>query len=372
MLKNNFKNSSCHLLLLLIVAWASACSETHSYKEPDNFKKLPSEMNIKRSLIEKDFKYSSTGLSENKVLPFSVAGYPQGLAVKNGNIFVVDNNKGEVFKFDITSKNEIQKTPINLEQDLSYPNDIQILKDKTLISDNEGIKFFDNKGKFQKLLRIFRPINNYFADANGFIYANSSTSKVDTDKSLILKIDEKGQIISRFGKTTRNSRFNQDNSSAFISVSDKFIVLAYINTPKIQIYDKNKETLLKEIKIYHPIFNDLKKRVAKEKINYEKQGKVFLPRYIAGLKVFQDKIYLLLHLPYLEIIELDFNGIELSRLQFKEGQIINDYFGFDIALVDEKSNFIVGTLENSRNPMLMLLSSTNQENTGGKIENEKE
>jgi hypothetical protein len=69
---------------------------------------------------------------------------------------------------------------------------------------------------------------------------------------------------------------------------------------------------------------------------------VKLPRYVAGIAAVDDHIFVLLHLPQVEIVEFDFLGNEKNRFRSSEVSKVLNYFGLGIQNERGVLKFYVG------------------------------
>jgi hypothetical protein len=325
---------------------------------------LPTETQIKISLLQKITKVSnnSVQLSEVSAIPFAIGEYPIDFVLHENDVFVAENNKGKIYQINIENK-EVNDFSANLEsrKNLSFPTSIRYFNDKFWVFDNEGLKTFDKEGRKLNLVKVFSSVTHFEISQNETIYANSLTNKSQSSRALIYKINKHGEITGSIGK----KESKETDEEAYISLTENLIVSAFRNRPVIHIYDKGSEILVKELNISHPIFAELEKSVANLKEAYKKEGKIFLPRYFAGIKTFRDRLFILLSLPHLEIVELDLQGNELQRYYAKNAEMNLDYFGFDVRSVGEQRQFIVGTMTGINTPNLKLFSYSDKNKLGG-------
>ena len=322
-------------------------------------KKLPSETEIKKALLQKfpDKLDGKIQPLETLDIPFANGEYPIDFVVVKNYVFVAENNRGKIYGINLENnsvKELFGESKSNIR--LIYPTTIKFFKDNLLLFDNEGLKKFDREGRFLSLNKVFNSVSHFDIDSNGIIYANSLVSKSKEENPLILKINEQGEVLEGFGK--RNSTKSEEE--AYVSINNKFIITGKKNFQSIQVFNKNDNSLVKDFPVSHPIFAELGKSIAEFKDDFLKEGKTFLPRYVAGVKILDEKVFVLLFLPYVEIVELDLRGNEITRYQVKDKTNCFDYFGFDVRLVGEQHQFIVGAMTSPFSPTLKLLTTFKQ------------
>lgn len=102
------------------------------------------------------------------------------------------------------------------------------------------------------------------------------------------------------------------------------IFAALKHRPALQVFDRREGTLVNEVKIDHKIFEGLASELAGTEA-----GKTSLPTYVAGVSAVGESVFVLLHLPRLEIVEFDLRGRERASYYSDDLPTIANYFGFD-------------------------------------------
>lgn len=336
-----------------------ACVGNHAeFKSDDSEKPLPNEMNLKRSLLEKFPLSNALPLKvEKSFTPNSdeVLVYPISLAVsEDGQIYVSDNNGQAIYKAPSDLSTIARFSKENAERDekkLKYPNTIRFYRSQIFVADNDGIKVFKQNGELEKLIRTYYSINDFSIDSEGNFFVNANFLTASQENSLVIKLSENGTRVAGIGRRPNPSENNDVEGQAYIEVKEPNIIVAYKHLPLVQIFDIKSGDLIREFEIKHPIFGELKKLKDNKEFVNPKTSIVVLPKYFAGVKVFEDRIYLLLHFPNPEIVEVDFQGNEINRYRSEAVTAMN-YFGFDVHSVGNVRQFIVGVIEPSRAPTI--------------------
>lgn len=331
------------------------CAENHVVSKNESLEKsLPNEMSAKRSLLEKFPLTNAFPLKAEKSFTSNnneVLAYPVSLAAsENGQIYVSDNNGQAIYKIssDLSTIARISKEKSERdEENLKYPNTIRFYHNKIFVADNDGIKVFKPNGELEKLIRSYYSTNDFSIDSEGNFFVNAIFLNPNDENSLAIKLNENGTRVGGIGQRLNPSENNDVEGKAYVEVKEQSLIVAYRHFPLIQIYDIKSGDLIRESEVKHPIFDELKNLKNNKEFVNPRTGVVVLPRYFAGVKVFENRIYLLLHLPNPEIVEIDFQGKELNRYRSDAITAMN-YFGFDVRSVGDARQFIVGVIEPSQ------------------------
>ena len=366
------------VLIIFVAVSLQACVGNRAELKSDNAEKpLPNEMNLKRSLLEKFLPPKAVPLKVEKSFTPNSDGvfvYPISLAIsEDGQIYVSDNNGQAIHKVPSDLSTAARFSKENVEQDekkLKYPNTIRFYNNKIFVADNDGIKVFKQNGELEKIIRTYYSINDFSIDSEGSFYVNANFLTASQENSLIIKLDENGTRIGGAGRRSNSAEDNDAEGIAYVEVKEPYIVVAYKHLPLVQIFDIKSRDLIREFEVKHPIFGELKKLKNNKEFANPKTGIFVLPRYFAGVKVFDNKIYLLLHFPYPEIIEVDSQGNELNRYRSEAIAAMN-YFGFDVRSVGGARQFIVGVIEPLRAPTIAAFSPNTETKSKDQQEQKK-
>jgi len=186
------------------------------------------------------------------------------------------------------------------------------------VVDAGRIQVFDSDGKYKRSFKNIDTIND-FVVGNGYIYANCIYSYQDTDENpLIHKYNLMGELVKTFGKRLNIENHNSIDSRTYLTFQNDTLITGFKYHPLLKQFSTEGE-LINEIRIDLEILKKL------EKYNYDKsftnpsRGVINLPRLIAGIDATENRFYILLHLPRIEILELD-----------KDGKITNIYYNKEI------------------------------------------
>ena len=356
------------LVLAIFVAIVSmACIVNQAETDGKSSEKpLPNEMTEKWKLLQKFTSFKAVPLEVTKTFILNdeqLVNYPASLTTSGDrHIYLSDNNGHKIFNISSDSELPIQfsKERKDSDESLKYPNTIKIYREKIFVSDNDGIKVFNKSGEFEKTLRVYYSINSFTIDSKGDFFINPNFLEPNQENPLIIKLDKNGTRTGEIGQITNSAEYNGLEGNAYVETSDKYIILAYKHLPLVKIFDSENGRLIRKIKVEASIFDELGKLKENKEFVNPRKGINVLPRYVAGLKVLQNKIFLLLHLPHPEIVVLNFQGKEIIRFRAEELRESN-YFGFDIRLVGDEYQFIVGAIELSQRPTIIEFNENKKE-----------
>lgn len=216
---------------------------------------------------------------------------------------------------------------------------------------------FSPSGRFERLTRSYFGISSFTVTDNGTILANTLIRNPANDDPLIVEIEPDGKQVRGFGARRNVAGHNGAEDVAFLTVSKTLLFAAFKHHPTIEIYDIRSGRLVQTLTIDHPIFRELQKELTSEK---NSDGRVFVPRYLAGIRVVDNRIFLCLHLPEPEIWELDQKGNRLAQSRISGLPPAVDFFGFDIRLDKGSLLFAMGIIDQRWNATVSEIKITTE------------
>jgi len=269
--------------------------------------------------------------------------YPSSIDTdKDGNILIADNMAHTIDLYSAkTNETSVVPTPTG-EGALRFPYVVRKAQQKIYVTDDEGIKIFKENGQFEKLLRAHYSMWDFALGNDGSIYTNTAYREQTESEGLIVKLNPNGMRVSSFGRRFNQPQYKGLDDQAFIKCSWPLLFVAFRHRPLVAIYDLKSEKLVREFSIQHPVFSRLDTLSKDESFTNPTPSRVVLPRYVAGITVVDDSIFVLLHLPHVEIVEFDFLGNEKNRFRSSEVSNILNYFGFGVRSERGVRKFYVG------------------------------
>ena len=268
----------------------------------------------------------------------------------SGGLYISDNNgqKIQYWPSDSTIAKVLTTDASNGE--LKFPNTIRWSSNRILVSDNDGIKTFSPEGHLERLTRSYFGISSFAVTDKGTILANTLIRNPADDDPLIVEIEPSGKQLRGFGVRRNVAGHNGAEDVAFLAVSKTLLFAAFKHHPTVEIYDLEFGQLIQRLTIDHPVFRDLQQELRSANASEgEQHDRVFIPRYLAGIRVVDNRIFLCLHLPEPEIWEVDRQGNPLAQFRITGLPPAVDVFGFDVRLDNGSLLFAVGTIDQQWN-----------------------
>lgn len=269
--------------------------------------------------------------------------YPSSMVTdEEGNVLIADNMAHAVdFYSARTNETTVVPTPTG-EGALRFPFMVRKAQQKIYVTDDEGVKIFKENGQYEKLLRTHYSMWDFVIGNDGSIYANTAYRGPSESDGLIVKLNPNGERVSSFGRRFNQAQYKGIDDQVFMTCSWPMLMVAFKHRPLVAIYDLTTENLVREFAIQHPVFSRLDALSKDESFTNPTSSRVVLPRYVAGIAAADDRIFVLLHLPQVEIVEFDFLGNEKNRFRSSEVNNVLNYFGFGVQNKRGVRKFYVG------------------------------
>lgn len=284
-------------------------------------------------------------------------GNPSDLAVaQSGELYVVDNYASAITVLD--EDGDFLRTIGRAGQgpgEFDHPLRIEIAeKDVIYVSQGGRITKIDARGGFIDLFHLMLSIDD-FKVMGGRLYANMIRRPGAPENSIIGVLDSRGKQIFSFGEPLRMPSLNLEDQAAVLSSDGVLLYVAFRHHPLIRVYDEH-GAIVKEIRIKLKILDKIE-RLARDPaytgLKYNPRAAPRLPRVIAAVSVHDDKIYVLLHLPRIEILCLDKNGNVVHHYYCNEvDDIVNYGYGLGVRRIGEATRFYLA--DSPRGKILIL------------------
>ena len=312
----------------------------------------PSEFTVKHHL-QQDQKENSVRMEV--VTPYrfvsNQAGsefvFPASISYSDsGTIYISDNNGHRIHYWPVDASTSTAFLPESGNGKLKFPNSIQYVDGEIFISDNDGIKVFTPDGHLQRLIRSYFGIFSFIKTTKENIFANSLIRNADAQDPLIVELNQHGKELRGFGRRHNVAGHNGLEDQAFLAISGSLLLAAFKYQPLVEIYDVESGKLMGSFDIDHPVFRALSRELEWQRVPQKpEEGRVFVPRYLAGIRASGKRIFLCLHLPEPEIWEVDQKGNRLKEFRVSGLPPAVDIFGFDIRSVTDKLTFSIGIID---------------------------
>lgn len=267
---------------------------------------------------------------------------PSDITMQNNQyLLVVDNSIHKIFKFSLEGKLiDLFGREGQGPGELQYPYSIFSTSRKIYIRDGTGINIYDSDINFIKKFKAFRTIDDfYITDDDKHIFANCSY-RLENGGPLIEEYNANGKIINSFGDRFNRQGHKTYDSCCFLSGNNEEIVVAFKYYPIIRRYTHD-GNLINEFKINIEILENLEKLNFNKKFTNPAINIINLPLILAGVEIIDSRIFVLLHLPRLEILELDKYGTILKHYYCAELKNIFGLVGFCVLKKEESLNFYI-------------------------------
>lgn len=364
------RNTNVPALLAAVICafgFAGCGSKSAMLKGATASPSLPPEIEIKERLLRESPVAVSNRMSVERSLRRGDGGafiHPASLVSNGeGGVFISDNNGHNIF---YCPPDASVAAPLPEQEGmgkLHFPNTIYLRKGEIFVTDNDGIKIYGQEGSFQRLIRTYYGLFNFVVSDDNRIYANVYLKEPRDSDPLIVEMDGEGRKLRGFGRRLNLPGYNSAADHAYLVTSGNHLLAAFKHRPILQVFDRQAGTLINEVKIDHKIFDGL----ARESAGTD-AGRKSLPRYVAGMSVVGNSVFVLLHLPRVEIVEFDLQGKERARYHCDELPTITNYFGFDAHSKDDGYVFTIGIMDSRWLPSLVEVRSAKPANPISKEE----
>lgn len=294
-------------------------------------------------LTLRPYRSAKTGAGANYVFPASITYSDKGA------LYVSDNNGHRIHYWAIDSPTLTALPAESGNGQLKFPNTIQYSAGNILISDNDGIKVVSPDGRFQRLIRSYLGVFSFVEDQQS-IFINPLVRNPKAEDPLIIELDKKGKQVSGFGRRRDVVAYKGLADQAYLSASANLLFVAFKHQPLVEIYDTSSGELRGSFEIDHPVFRSLTSELARKGIGHkQEQERIFLPRYLSGVRIIDDRVFICLSLPDPEIWEFDKKGTTVGKYKVSGLPTAVDIFGFDIRLSQESLVFSIGIIDQEWN-----------------------
>ena len=264
----------------------------------------------------------------------------------SGNIYVTDNKRKAVLKFDSSGHylGQFGQKGKSKER-FSLPQDILLTKDFIVVHDLKPgrVQYFDSGGNFIKSTKVYKnKIHDMAINEDGLLFLAKALS--DEDSALIDVFSPEGILRYSFGELIFGHfsvyGIHPLNSRKLGFTEKGKLLVAFSYFPAVRKYSQDGR-LLAEYKIDNGIME------AKEKLNLKLLGRARRTKFhqayaqaIIAIKAFEGKIYLLGNYPRLEILQINDSG-KIERTYWTEYDALSKPKDFIVQRVGGQIRFYV-------------------------------
>lgn len=246
-------------------------------------------------------------------------------------LYIVDNRSQRVTELSPQFA-VLRQFPSDPHNELVRPTWAAISSDGSLyVLDLNGFNVFSVSGE---LLRKFKaPVgcNAITIGPNDKLYVNPifSYSKPESNQPLIMQFDLSGTLVNSFGKRIDKPENRSYDSRVLLTWYRDELLAVFNHRCKMQRYSLDGR-LIKDIDIPSRLLREIEQYNLDPKFTAQVPGRVGLISLVAGVSVFRERIFILLDLPRIEILEFD-----------PEGRQRNHYYCSDVERFTGPGNGLV-------------------------------
>jgi len=256
----------------------------------------------------------------------------------DNTLFVVDNLKHEIRIFRLNANGHmILGQEGNGPGDFQFPRSIAFSETRYFVSDNNGIEVFDKDLYFIKRVRPFLNVTTLCILGKN-IYCNAMDSYRNRFP-LVFRLDLNGRIEKCYiDEQIEGSRLRLDKEGRIFSLGD-MIVFVPINWNQIYFLDTNLG-LIKKLALDYPLLDVLQEWNTSID-SLPDLHSVWLCNMVAAAKTFEGKIFILLNVPRLEILEVSSEGKVVTHFYDDEYFRQMNWIDFAIDRINNSIKFYV-------------------------------
>lgn len=334
--------------LALTLPAALGCGADATTAAPSDF----DELQLKRDIL------ADCQLPPADPLEIVAAAEPQDLLADpaavayaaDGSVFVVESLVHRVVRFQPSLAQPgvfVQSQP-GIE--LLYPSRLRLTPDGLWVRDTRALRRFDFNGETTERLRTFYAMHDFDVLPGGGFVISPRFLDWSPEKPLLVKLDSRGRRIIEFGERSQRRQWAGQDNAVFLSLAGETLTATFRHLPQLRTYHTASGDLLLEAAVEHPVFPRLAEAYRRRSDNAFKSqgnsGSFQLPQYLAGGRALEDSLWLLLHLPHLEIAEYSLDGRLKRRLRAPDLPFdVADYRGFDVRIEAGSPSFAVALIE---------------------------
>jgi hypothetical protein len=238
----------------------------------------------------------------------SILKMPVCLKIKEGKIFILDNNRHRLIVYSKDGKflhflGQQGRGP----GDIFYPQWFDFLNDNICIANGNGLDIFGKDLKFINRIRVFIPMSR-FSILKDNIYC--SVNSYRKENPLFMKLDMNGIVkdivYDKIDKDLNKSHITKTSQEGFILFAGNRVIYVTRHWNKVYIFNHSLK-LIKKLRIKYRLLDEIENwnRIYLDKMT---PRITWFSKMVASAKFCNNKIYLLINIPRFEIISIDLNG----------------------------------------------------------------
>jgi len=261
-------------------------------------------------------------------VPTEASSYMSSLGVGPGGWPVVsDNNANKLYTVDFERK-EVRPLTLHSLNPLQWPGRTRYDSGFLYVSDQTAIRRFRGEDE-DAAIRSFYEVSDVAMDDRGGLFILPGFRAPRIGDPLVVQLASSGRKIAQYGQALLRPGFEALTSLGFIECGSGRVFVTLRHFPQLQIVNRTSLTT-KTVAIGHPAFGALASLDGRPEFRAPRPEAVRLSRYVSGLAVHRDRVFVLLDLPYVDIHEYNIEG-DLQRVYiWRPGRPIDHFFGIVI------------------------------------------
>jgi hypothetical protein len=260
---------------------------------------------------------------------------------RNGDVLLSDNNAHRL----IWAAGPAGKTVLSVfagkdRPQLEWPGRVLSHEDAIYLSDNRGIHVYDQAASETKLVKTFYSVLDFAVGEDGSILAVPLLRNPEVGDPLVIEFNGNGLRRRDFGKADGSPPLRPLLNQGFVAYHDGRLAFAYSHQPRVSVWNRKSPREPVDIALRHNAFRDLQRLDGDTRFTMPRPAIKRLCKYVSGVALGKDRLFVALDLPYVEVLEFTHYGTEVARYIWRGNAPIYRYFGFEVD--EERGSFLVG------------------------------
>jgi hypothetical protein len=223
----------------------------------------------------------------------------------NARLWILQNSPGQIFQA-ISTVNALrtQAEPLPLSSRLVWPSALRRHKDRLYVSDDRGIHVYTSSGIQKQRIPSFLTIRDFAVGHNGRLHINPLS--VEQPRPVVITIDQNGRHLGSWDwpRTDDSAAASEGlQNAAHLAACGPQLAVAGVHSPSIHLLDDHLR-LTATIPVPFPGEDALRVLATQRTLVRPDPSTHWLPRFIAGISCSQSRLFVLLDLPWLQVVEI--------------------------------------------------------------------
>ncbi|HSR69733.1 MAG TPA: hypothetical protein VLU25_17505 [Acidobacteriota bacterium] len=327
---------AARLLVWLTMASAGACSlqappspESGDHPEISFAKELTIELEALRNV------------ELSHALPLRVVGSFPDLGNEGGASLRLAGAPAYGPSQDIHAAEQERRQVVSFRPDLSgwrpftprlddYPLNLEIQGGMVYVDVSGRIDSFGSSGERLFSFHTYYNLFDFTVLPDGSIWVNPRWTRARPDQPLLIHLDASGRKIAGLGQRSSQEAWRGLLDNVFLASGFGRLWALGQREPVLRVFDTGSGREIAARQIKHPLFREVR-AAARWPLTGGQGRSLLAPRYTADLVLDGKELFVLLHLPFVEILRLDFEGREKARYRWQDDNLqLLDLNGLDV------------------------------------------